>query len=140
MKLLNKRIFIVEDNTLNRLVYRVALETAGAHIEFDQQGRETISRLRHRHCFDLIILDLMLPYGKSGFELCVEIRHLNGYQTIPIVAVSAAEATYAVPKAQASGFDAFIPKPIYEDTFADQIAAILAGQQLWIEDTRPSFG
>ncbi len=134
-----KRVYIVEDNVFNRLVFQAALEMSGAYVEYDRHGLETIEHLKNRKPFDVVILDLMLPYGKSGFHLFNDIRTLEHYRTTPIVAVSAAEASIAIPRARLLGFAGFIPKPINEEVFAVQIASILDGQSLWIEDNRPSI-
>lgn len=133
MNLNLKRIYIIEDNIFNRLVFQAALTLSGAIIEFDRTGREAIQRLHHAPYFDLIVLDLMLPHAKSGYDLIAEFRAVDRYQSVPIVAVSAAEAGQAIPRAQALGFNGFIPKPIDEGLFAEQLQHILDGQSIWME-------
>ena len=60
-----KQIFIVEDDTMNRVVYTMILKKEGVILEFDRFGRDTITKLKLAK-YDLIILDLMLPRGDSG--------------------------------------------------------------------------
>ena len=45
MFLKDKRIFIVEDNMQNRVVFQMAFVRHGALVDFERRGRETIARL-----------------------------------------------------------------------------------------------
>ncbi len=130
MELKQKRVFIVEDNTLNRVIYTVILKKHGAVIEFDRSGRSTIHRLRDFDP-DLIILDLMLPHGDSGYSIFDEIRADPRCAAIPVVAVSASEPAVAIPKCQEQGFTGYIAKPINEALFASQLERILDGEAIW---------
>ena len=131
-----KRIFIVEDNALNRVVYQMTLGVqGGAFLVFDRWGRETVTRLREAHNWDLIILDLMLHRGISGFDIFQEIRALPAYDAIPIVAISASEPAVALPKARDLGFSGFISKPIDEANFVDQIRRVIEGEKVWVDGT-----
>ncbi len=131
MNLHGKRIFILEDNIHNRVVFTMTLTACGAQMEFERWGRHTLIRLQAFMPVDLIILDLMLPNGKSGFDIFTEIRQKPEYSQIPIVAVSAAEPTIALPKAREMGFAGFIAKPINDELFPQQLASVMAGQQVW---------
>lgn len=128
-KLSGKRIFITEDNSMNRVVYMMALKLSGAILEFDRWGRETIARLEGFNP-DLIILDLMLR-GDSGYHLFEEIRRLPEYNHIPIVAISASDPSNSLPKCQEMGFSGFIAKPIEEDLLVDQLLRLMNGEKVW---------
>jgi CheY-like chemotaxis protein len=129
-KLTGKRIFITEDDTLNRMVYKMILGKAGAVTDFDRWGKETIWRIKVFNP-ELIILDLMLPIGTSGFEVFSEIRKLPDFTHIPIVAISAAEPAFVLPKCQELGFSGFIAKPIEEELLPDQLLRLIEGDQVW---------
>ena len=136
MTLQGKRIFILEDNIHNRVVFTMTLMSHGAQMEFERWGRHTLVRLQAFMPVDLIILDLMLPNGKSGYEIFSEIRRNKAYDNIPIVAVSAAEPTIALPETRKMGFAGFIAKPIDDDLFPTQLTQIMAGQQVWYAGDR----
>jgi CheY-like chemotaxis protein len=131
MLLKGKHIFIVEDNVQNRVVFKIALLMHGAMVDFERSGEETIQRLQSLKKVDLIILDLMLRGGISGFALFEAIRRLPQFVQVPIIAVSAAEPATAIPLARKMGFSGFIAKPIDDDLFPKQIAAIIGGEQIW---------
>lgn len=131
MLLKGKRIFVVEDNLSNRVVFQMMLLVEGATIEFERWGQGAVQRLQRFPDVDLIILDLMLHNGVSGYDIFEEIRQHPEFQKIPIVAVSAADASVAIPKTQHMGFAGFIAKPIDDETFASYLAMILAGESIW---------
>jgi CheY-like chemotaxis protein len=126
----DKKIFIVEDDTMNRVVYTMILKKAGAIIEFDRIGRDTVQKLSQTK-YDLIILDLMLPRGDSGFSIFEQIRQMEDYKLVPIVAISASEPTQAIQRAQELGFDGFIAKPLDKDLFPKQVDELLEGKKVW---------
>ncbi len=136
MLLNNKMIFIVEDNIQNRVIFQVGLVVHGAKIEFERWGKDTLERLEAVREVDLIILDLMLPGGASGYTIFEEIRALPKYQNIPIIAVSAADPTIALPKTRSMGFSGFIAKPIDDMLFPRQIADVIAGKAIWYAGER----
>ena len=130
----NKRIFIVEDNRLNRVVYDLILKRFTAMIDFDVWGKHTLSFL-DKTSYDLIILDLMLPHGDSGYDIFKNIRNLPEYGDVPIIAVSASDSSTAIPKAKELGFNGFIAKPINKSLFPKQLASIFSGEAVWYSGT-----
>jgi CheY-like chemotaxis protein len=136
MSLQGKRIFIVEDNFQNRIVFLTILKMHGVWMEFDRWGTETLWRLRSFKQVDLIILDLMLTAGISGYDVFDQIRGLPGYGQTPIIAVSAADPVIAIPKTQQKGFAGFIAKPIDDELFPKQLAQVIAGEPVWYAGER----
>ncbi|MEO8394529.1 MAG: response regulator [Chloroflexota bacterium] len=136
MLLSNKHIFIVEDNPQNRVIFQMSLIRDGALVEFERWGRDAVSRLENAPRTDLILMDLMLAQGVTGFDLFDQVRALPKFATVPIVAVSAMDFAIAAPKARSMGFSGFISKPIDNYLFPQQIAAVLHGEEVWYERKR----
>ncbi len=128
-----KRIFIVEDNLANRAIEQMLLERHGAKIMIERYGKETLAILKSFGAVDLIVMDLMLPEGVSGFDVTDQIRSVPEFKNVPVVAVSAADPAESLPRAKAKGFVGFISKPIDFDHFPNQIARLLNGEQIWVE-------
>lgn len=128
--LAGKRIFVIEDNPENRIITQITLGGKGAFLNFDYYGRNVVSKLRAFQPVDLIILDLMLSLGSSGFNVITEIRATEEFKETPIVAVSASDPSSAIPLCRQHGFDGFIAKPITDD-FPNQIKRIIAGESIW---------
>lgn len=131
MSLKNKRIFIVEDNWQNRVVYQMVLIRHEALVYFEAWGANTINSLKKTSHVDVIVLDLTLGQGISGFDLFDQIRALPNLASVPIVAVSAMDPAIAIPEARSKGFAGFIAKPIDIHMFPQQIATIIAGEPVW---------
>lgn len=136
MLLRGKRIFIVEDNMQNRVVFTMTLMLQGALLEFDRWGRHTVQRLQNYPRVDLIVLDLMLPAGNTGYDIFDELRSFPEFNAVPIVAVSAAEPAIAIPKTKQKGFSGFIAKPIDDDLFPKQVVKLIGGEQVWYAGER----
>jgi CheY-like chemotaxis protein len=134
MELVSKRIFVVEDNIDNRIVYRMILIEHGAMVEFDRWGLETASRLQRFGRCDLIILDLMLGRA-SGYGVFEHLKQLPCAKGIPVVAVSASDPETAMPKAREMGFSGYIAKPIDQDLFPRQLAGLIRGEAIWYDGT-----
>lgn len=131
MILKDKRIFIVEDNMQNRLIFQMALIRQGASVDFERWGRDTLYHIQNTSRIDLIVLDLMLADGVSGFDIFDQIRALPKYNAVPIIAVSAMDPSIAIPKTRAQGFSGFIAKPIDNVLFPKQLASIIEGEKVW---------
>jgi CheY-like chemotaxis protein len=131
MLLKDKRIFIVEDNVQNRIVFQMAIVRQGGSVDFERHGRDAVERLNDLRQVDLIVLDLMLAGGISGFDLFMAIRKLPEMESVPIVAVSAMDASVAIPKARTLGFNGFIAKPMDVLVFPQQLSKVISGETVW---------
>lgn len=128
----DKHIYIVEDDSRNRVVYRVIMMRQGAHTTFDNLGTNIQPVLEAGQAIDLFILDLMLGNFNSGSEVFKLIKQYERYADVPVVAVSASEPADAIPRVQGLGFDGFIPKPIDDEQFPFTLQRILKGEKLFL--------
>ena len=130
-----KRIFLVEDNPANSAVARTILERFGHITFFDRWGDTSLERFKHSLPIDLVLMDLMLPDGVSGYVIFDLIRGIPGCEKIPIVLVTAADAAREMNNARNRGFNGFIAKPIKIHTFPQYVGEILAGKQVWVSQS-----
>jgi CheY-like chemotaxis protein len=137
MLILKKRnIFIVEDNPQNRVIFQMSLIRHGALVDFERWGEGALRKLLSYDNVDLIVLDLMLADGISGFDIYDQIRAEPRFATTPIVAVSAMDAATGMALASQKGFAGYIAKPIDKALFAKQLAAIIEGERVWFAGER----
>ena len=101
-----KRILIVEDDADISMVEEAYLEAAGFETRIVTDGTG-ISSLIKKEEYDLILLDLMLP-GKSGYEICREIRD---EVDVPILMVTARTESVDKVRGLGLGADDYISKP-----------------------------
>jgi CheY-like chemotaxis protein len=127
----NRRIFVVEDDVANMAVYATVLKAAGALVIQDPWNSNTLNMLLQFLPVDVILLDLMLRRGISGYEILAQIRSRPELAGIPVVAVSASDPGIEIPKTQEKGFAGFISKPIVLSDFPGQIASCIEGRPVW---------
>ncbi len=65
---------------------------------------------------DVIILDVQLP-GKSGIEICKEVRSDEAFKTVPIIAVTAFAMKGDRERILDAGFTSYMAKPIIVKAF-----------------------
>ena len=61
--------------------------------------------------FDVVVSDIGMP-GMNGYELATELRRLQTYRAVPMIAVTGFAMYDDRDRALASGFDAFLTKPV----------------------------
>src|SRR5665647_75131 len=83
------RILIVEDEHKVALFLKRGLEENNYSCEIAGDGLIG-KRLFETHGYDLIILDVNLPF-KNGIQLCKEIRHIN--PKVPVIMLTALGTT-----------------------------------------------
>lgn len=99
-------LFAEDDETL-RTGLEAALSSEGYETCGCKDGNEALSAFAQRRP-DLLILDVMMP-GKSGFDVCVEVRRSD--PTVPIIFLTAKTSEADVVIGLGLGADDFIPKP-----------------------------
>ncbi|MCB9436222.1 MAG: response regulator [Anaerolineales bacterium] len=134
MLLTDKRIFVVEDNVAYANILMTALQMQGAQTYFDRWGTHTINRLLQLGHIDIILMDLMLANNISGYDVFDEIQAIPELSTIPVVVVSASDATLEMDKCRKKGFAGFISKPISLKTLPQTIARVLTGTPVWADE------
>lgn len=101
-----KKILIVEDDADISMIEEAYLQAAGFYTEVLPDG-EQVQKLLGQEEYALVLLDVMLP-GKSGYEICKEIRE---QVDIPILMVTAKTESIDKIRGLALGADDYISKP-----------------------------
>jgi len=120
----NLTILLVEDNEDTCYIMRLELEQRGYRVIEAQDGEQGVE-LAQREAPDIILMDLTLP-GIDGLEAAKQIRDDDRLGRIPIVAVTAHQEKDFRLGAQASGFDAYVTKPIDFDWLSELLAGLIA--------------
>jgi chemotaxis family two-component system response regulator PixH len=104
---------IVDDTRTELSILKDCLQGAGITVETAESGEEALTKVSSK-APDIIILDVVLP-GKSGFEVCRELKQDANTQNIPIVICSTKGTDMDKFWGKKQGADAYIPKPIDTD-------------------------
>lgn len=99
-------ILIIEDNKDVNLMLAEALTDAGYEVESVFSGMDGMNKIKNYE-YDLILLDLMLPY-KSGDQILKEMRQ---FAETPVIVISAKDMVGTKVDILRLGADDYITKP-----------------------------
>ena len=117
------KVLLVEDFEDTRLFMRLELEEQG-FIVFEAENGQAAVEIAIRENPDVILMDLTLPL-MDGFEATKLIRQNEALKDVPIIAVTAHQEHDFRSDAKASGFDAYVTKPIDVNWLKELIAGLL---------------
>ena len=106
------RVLLAEDNVVNQEVAREVLSALGCQVEVVESGQKVIDAWTD-FAFDLIVMDCQMP-GMDGYEATRTIRDRegrNGYEPIPIIALTAHALKGDRDKCLAVGMNDYLAKP-----------------------------
>jgi two-component system cell cycle response regulator DivK len=112
-------ILIVEDNEQNMKLVRDLLQFKGYQTLEATTGMEGLRLARERNPA-LVLMDIQLP-DIDGITALAKLRADPVTQKIPVVAVSASVMPDEQQRIVASGFDAYITKPINVKKFVETV-------------------
>ncbi len=105
------RILLAEDSVDNQRLAKLILTKAGYQMEVADNGQEAVKKYTQSpQDFDLIFMDVQMP-EMDGMEATKTIRE-KGFDTIPIVAMTAHAMKGDREKCLEAGMDGYITKPI----------------------------
>lgn len=104
------RVLVVDDNPMNRKVFRALLKETGVQIEEAESGRECLKKVKEQ-LFHVIFMDHMMP-DMDGVETFHCLREEKLCDNTPVVILTANAVEGAKEKYLAEGFDGFLKKPI----------------------------
>ena len=114
------RILIVDDDVSLAEMIGIVLQGEGFEVLECYDGNEVMGAFQK---FDpnLVLLDVMLP-GRSGLELCEDIRKVSN---VPIVMLTARSDTADVVRGLEAGADDYVPKPFKPKELVARVRARL---------------
>jgi DNA-binding response OmpR family regulator len=122
---MKNRILVVEDEPSLGMAIRDELEFEGFEASVVEDGKAGLDRILAESP-DLVVLDLMLP-GKSGFEICREVRS-KGMAT-PIIMLTARAEEVDRVRGLELGADDYMVKPFSLAELLARIRAVLRRTQ-----------
>jgi len=113
-----KRILIVEDNKLNRVLFAIMIKNMSGIPEEAENGLEAVQMIG-KNKYDLVLMDVQMPImdGPTALEM---IRKLHG-ETIPVIALTAAAFKSEVSHMINLGFADCITKPIDQNNLQHRL-------------------
>ena len=112
-------VLVVDDEPRIVKFLKLKLETSGYDVLTAGSGLEALEKF-HSQEPDLLVLDLVMP-GMDGFETLQQIRAIS---SIPIIILSAREASIDKVKGLEMGADDYLAKPFSPDELLARIEAV----------------
>ncbi|WP_256702486.1 ATP-binding protein [Burkholderia sp. SRS-W-2-2016] len=104
------RILMVDDDSATVETFRLLLETEGAEVRTATSGDEALTVI-NGNAPDVILSDIGMP-GMDGIEFIGKLRGMPGMEAVTCIAVSGFGQQADINAAEASGFDAYLKKPV----------------------------
>lgn len=108
-----RRVLLVEDNEMNRLLAKTILHQRGAVVEEAENGRIAVELLQRDASFDIILMDVQMPL-MDGVQATRYIRH-ELKLAIPIIALTASAYNSERSKCLEAGMNDYLAKPFDEE-------------------------
>ncbi len=123
-------ILVVDDNALNRRVFKNLLKATKAMVEEAAGGMECLEMTRQKH-YDMIFLDHMMP-DLDGIETLHRLlaEEDNPCRDTPVVALTANALAGAKERYLKEGFYDFLSKPIIPDKLEKMLMETLPQEKV----------
>jgi CheY-like chemotaxis protein len=119
-----RRVLIVDDDIRNIFSLTGVLEQHQVQVVHAESGRAGIEQLEAVEDVDMVLMDVMMP-DMDGYETMRQIRRVERFRKLPIIAITAKAMKGDREKCIAAGASEYISKPV--DT--DQLVSMM---RVWL--------
>jgi cyclic di-GMP phosphodiesterase len=116
-------ILVVDDNDLNLALMRDLLSSRGYHVVTALSADDGWVAIRNEHP-DLVLLDVIMP-GRSGYDLCRELKENPATRLIPVVMVTGLTDRDDRIRGKEAGADEFLTKPFFPEELFARVKSLL---------------
>ncbi|MDF2448563.1 MAG: baeS7 [Bacteroidota bacterium] len=110
----SKRILLVDDDMRNVFALTRILQDRGMEVIRAEHGKAALKELEKDSKVDLVLMDIMMP-EMDGYEAMRQIRKMEQFKSLPIIALTAKAMKEDKKKCLAAGANEYITKPIDTD-------------------------
>ena len=122
------RVLVVDDERLNRMLLRRALEAEGRVVSEAADGRAALNRLREEP-FDVVLLDIVMP-ELDGYATLAAIKADPELDHIPVIIISGVDELESVVRCIEMGATDYLTKPFEPAILRARLESSLAAKRL----------
>ena len=115
---------VVEDSATERSIITGYLKDAGISVSVALSGEEALEKIEQGFP-DAIVLDIVLP-GRSGFEICRQLKGSENTNQIPIILCSTKDTEIDKFWGMKQGANAYLPKPVGREELVSKVKELIA--------------
>lgn len=108
-------VLVIDDSSTERSIISIFCQELGISVTTATSGEEALEKLNQMSP-DVIVLDIVLP-GRSGFEICRELKEKEKTKDIPVILCSTKATDMDKFWGKRQGANAYITKPIDQEEF-----------------------
>jgi len=116
---------IVEDSPTQRGIITGFLQELGINVVVANSGEEALEKVQSLSP-NLIVLDVVLP-GRSGFEICRDLKNQEKTKQIPIIICSTKDSEMDKFWGMKQGANAYLAKPLNQEEFVRTVKQLING-------------
>jgi DNA-binding response OmpR family regulator len=116
---MSRRVVLIEDEPNIIEAIRFLLTRDGWQVETHSDGADAVEVIRAANP-DLVILDVMLP-GKNGMDILKDLRDIEGFETLPVLMLTARGQAKDREMAEKAGVSRFMTKPFSNAEVMDAV-------------------
>nr|WP_315469404.1 response regulator [uncultured Undibacterium sp.] len=120
-------VLVVDDSATVRAFMRIKLSPFQFDVDFAETGEQAIEKAIAKagaQAYNCIFLDIMMP-GIDGYEVCKKIKSNSKTKASAVVMLTSKSSIIDKLRANWSGCDAFLSKPVSENDLLATIAKFL---------------
>lgn len=121
---MTKRVLVVEDDFLNRMMFCAVLREGGYQVEEVVDERMTLAEVEEFGP-DLIVLDINLPH-MSGIDIIKLLKSNDLHCDIPVLAVTGYVGKGEELKVRSAGASGYLAKPVQMKPFLEAVGGLIA--------------
>ncbi len=116
------RILVVDDSVMVLRMVEASLTDAGFQVMSALSGEEALAMMREQGLPHLALVDINMPLGMDGFELCEQILQ---FSDLPVIMLTAVDESDTITEAIDKYAEDYITKPFRQGELVARVRRVL---------------